>query len=189
MRLERTGERLGGKLRSLVGVEHLWRAVADNGLLHRFDAKGGVHRVREPMREHLTAVPVDHGHEIEKAFRHRDVRNVRRIDLPRSRNLHASEQIRINLVPFSRRRRAVLGVDGPKTHQAHEANDAASGDLAPTCLEHTLYRARSARGTLHVESVDLLHNGKVLFALCARGVVGRRTTQFDKSRLANHGHG
>ena len=37
----------------------------------------------------------------------------RRIDLPGSRHLHASEQIRINPVPFSRRRRAALRVDGP----------------------------------------------------------------------------
>ena len=55
MRLERTGERLGGKLRSLVGVEDLRRAVADNGFFHRFGAKGGVERVRESVCERLAA--------------------------------------------------------------------------------------------------------------------------------------
>ncbi len=183
MLLERTGERLGGKLRSLIGVEDLWRAVADNGFFHRFDAKGGVHRVREPVGERLTAMPVDYGHKIEKAFRHRDVRNVRRIDLPGSLHLHASEQIRINPVPVPGRRRAALRVDGPK---AHEANDAASGDLAPACLEHALDRARSARGTFHVEPVDLFHRRKVLFTLCPGTIVGRRTTQRKEPRLANH---
>ena len=64
--LERTGERFGGKLRSLIGVEDLWRAVADNGFFHRFDAKGDVHRVREPMGERLAAMPVDYGHKIVK---------------------------------------------------------------------------------------------------------------------------
>ena len=100
VRLERTGERLGGKLRSLVRIEDLWGAVADNGFFHRFDAKGCVHRVREPVGEHLAAMPVDYGHEIEKAFRHKDVRNVRRIDLAGSRHLRASEKVGVNLVPL-----------------------------------------------------------------------------------------
>ena len=134
-------------------------------------------------------MPVDYGHEIEKAFRHRDVRNVRRIDLPGSRHLHASEQIRINPVSFSWRRRAALGVDGPKAHKTHKANDAASGDLAPARLEHALDRARSACGTLHIEPVDLFHHGKVLLALAPRGVVGCRTTQRQEPRLANHRQG
>ena len=77
------------KLHSLIGVEDLRGAVADNGFFHRFDAEGGVERVREPVCERLAAMPVDYGHEIEKAFRHRDVRNVRRIGLPGSRHLHA----------------------------------------------------------------------------------------------------
>ena len=141
------------------------------------------------MGEHLAAIPVDHGHKIKKALRHRDVRNVRRIDLPGSRHLHASEQIRINPVPFSWRRRAALGVNGPKAHQAHEANDAASGDTDASRLEHALDRARSARGAFHVEPVDLFHHGKVLLALAPRSVVGRRTTQRQELRLANRGQG
>ena len=47
-------------------------------------------------------------------------------------------------MPFSWRRRAALGINGPKAHQAHEANDAASGDTDASRLEHALYRARSA---------------------------------------------
>ena len=39
--------------------------------------------------------------------------------------------------------------DGPKAHQAHEANDAASGDTDAAHPEHALDRARSACGTLH----------------------------------------
>ena len=90
------------------------------------------------MGEHLTAMPVDYGHKIKKALCHGDVRNVRRIDLPGSRHLHASEQIGIYLVSIPGRRRVALRIDGPKTHQAHEANDAASGDLAPARLKHAL---------------------------------------------------
>ena len=56
MRLERARERLGGKLRPLVRVEDLWGAVADNGLFHRFDAKGYAHRVRESVGEHLDLI-------------------------------------------------------------------------------------------------------------------------------------
>ena len=102
-------------------------------------------------------------------------------------HLHASEQIRIYLVPLPRRRRAVLRVDGPKAHKPHQANNAASGDTNASRPKLALYRAQSARGTLHVESVDLFHNGKVLLALASRGVVGRRTAQFDQFTLANHG--
>ena len=96
VRLECTRERLRSKLRSLVRVEHLRRSVADNGL----DAERGVERVREPVCKHLAAVPVDHGCEIKKAFRHRDVRNVRRIDLAGFRHLHVSEQVGVDLVPL-----------------------------------------------------------------------------------------
>ena len=109
----RTRERLGSKLRSLVGVEDFRGAVAGNGFFHRFDAEAGIQRVREPVGEHLAAVPVDHGCEIEKAFRHRDVRNVRRIDFAGFRHLRASEQIRIYLVSVPGRRCAALRVDGP----------------------------------------------------------------------------
>ena len=59
MRLERTGEGLGGKLRSLVRVERLGCSVTDNGFLCRFDAERGIERVREPMGKHLAAMPVD----------------------------------------------------------------------------------------------------------------------------------
>ena len=90
-------------------------------------------------------------------------------------------------MPFSRRRRAALRVDGSKAHKAHQTNDSASGDANAFCLKLALYRARSARGTLHVEPVDLLHDGKVLFALFPETVVGRRTAQFDQSALANYG--
>ena len=68
-------------------------------------------------------------------------------------------------------------------------NDAASGNLAPARLKHALDRARSARGTFHIEPVDLFHHGKVLLALAPRGVVGRRTTQRQEPRLANHRQG
>ena len=166
------------------GIEDLWRAVAGNSFLHRFDVECGAPRVREPVDQHLATAPVDHGCEIEKAFRHGDIRNVRRVDFAGSRHLHTSEQIGIYLVFFARRRRAALRVDSP---QAHKANDAAYGYTNASHPEPALYRARSARGTLHVEAVDLFHDGKVLFALFPRTVVGRRTAQFDQFALANYG--
>ena len=49
MRLERIRERLRSKLRPL----DFRCAVAGNGLFHRFDAEGGVERVREPVANAL----------------------------------------------------------------------------------------------------------------------------------------
>jgi len=74
------------------------------GLLQRLDAEPGFHGDRYAMAENPAAEPIDDGDEIDKAVRHRNVRNVRRPDLIWLRYRQIAQEIRINLVPWRRLR-------------------------------------------------------------------------------------
>src|ERR1019366_7418839 len=70
------GESLAGELAALTGLEYPGLAMFRQRLLQRLDAEAGLHRDRHAMAGHAPAEPVDGGHEINKAARHRDIGDV-----------------------------------------------------------------------------------------------------------------
>ena len=53
----------------------------DERFLERLDTEVSTERVRQPPRQHRAAHPVHDDHQVEKAFGHRDVSDVRAPDL------------------------------------------------------------------------------------------------------------
>src|SRR4249920_591609 len=74
--LEHIGERRGGKLAALVGVEDLGAATARKSLLEGFYAKVTGQGVGGAPRQHLAAVEVQDGHQVDKALGHGQVGDV-----------------------------------------------------------------------------------------------------------------
>src|SRR5713226_8733165 len=82
-----------------------WRAKASSSVSTQ---KGRFHRYRQPPGQNTPSRPVEHGGEIDEAALHRDVGYVHGPDLVRTRDLHAAQQIRIDLV-------AGFGLGGART--------------------------------------------------------------------------
>src|SRR5260370_21831399 len=68
-------------------------AMTSESILQRLDAEGCFHGDRQPPRQNTTCCPVQHHGEINEATRHRDVGDVHRPDLVRSRDLHVAQQV------------------------------------------------------------------------------------------------
>ena len=110
----RVGERVAGKLGTLVRVEYL-RGAGMQRRLERVDAENAVHRVRQPPRQDMAAGPVHHGDEIKKAIR-RDIGDVRRLVRPIDHQV--AQQVGIHPVLRVGHAGARLAVDD--RHQAHQ---------------------------------------------------------------------
>jgi hypothetical protein len=92
------GKGRAGELRALVGVEDVRLAMTREGILQCLDAEGSLHRDRQPPGQNATGRLIEHDGEIDEAVRHRDIGDVHGPDLVRPRDLHAAQQIRIDLV-------------------------------------------------------------------------------------------
>ena len=71
--VEQPGELAARELAALIGVEDLRLAVPGDRFFDGLRAERRVHRDRQPPRQHLAAVPVDDGRQVDEAARHRDV--------------------------------------------------------------------------------------------------------------------
>ena len=96
MRLEDAGEVGTGELAALVRIEDLRLTVALQRLLQCFDAKLGMHRVRQPPGQHPARVPVHNRHQIQEPALDRDVGDVVAPSLVRAINYQVFEKVRID---------------------------------------------------------------------------------------------
>ena len=167
------GERVAGKLGTLVRVEYL-RGAGMQRRLERVDAENAVHRVRQPPRQDMAAGPVHHGDEIKKAIRNRDIGDVSTPRLVRPIDHQVAQQVGIHPVLRVGHAGARLAVDCLHRHQAHQpphpvppADHALATQMAhhlPTAVE----RIRK------VQLVKPAHQCQVLRTLAQRRVVLRR---------------
>src|SRR6516165_10516699 len=93
--LEHSSELSASKLAALIGVEDLGLTIAGQRFLQSLDAEVGAERVRQPPRQHRTAVPVHDRHQVKKALGHRDIGDVRAPDLVDPFDRQPAEQIGI----------------------------------------------------------------------------------------------
>ena len=170
---EHAGEGGAGKLRALVGVDDLGLAVPRQRFFERLDAEVGLHRYRDAPRQHPPREPVEHGGEIDKAFRHRNIRDVHRPDLVGPHDLHAAQEIRVDRVSRLWLRRARTAAERLYPHPLHQRFDAPAAGLAPIGSQKTAQHPRPCEGKLQMQPVDLAHEFEIGCRYRARQVIHR----------------
>ena len=195
MRLEHIGERRGGELRALVGVEDLRRPVPSQRLLKCLDTQVTVQRVRYLPREHPARVPVHHCDQIHETPRHWDIADGRRPDLVRPFDRDVLEQVRVDLVAMTRHARARLRIERCQSHLAHQSLYPLTIDPMPARLQFVSPPTATVERQLKVDLVDQTHQRQVCLRHWARAVVRRRardleqfTAPGDRQRMLAHNH-
>ena len=113
---QRPGKEVAGVLAALVGIEDHWCRILQQRTMQSFQTEGGVQGVADLPREHVAAVPVHHGGEIQEPFAHGDVGDVGAPNMPRSFNLHTSQQVGIDPMPVGGFAQVRLGRNGLQAH-------------------------------------------------------------------------
>ena len=181
------GERRAGKLRPLIGVEDLGRARLKRRF-QRLDAKAGVHRVRQPPRQHVTAGPVHDRDQVQETRRHRNVGDVGAPNLVRAVDRQVPKQIRVDAVTRLRAARARLAVDRFQPHQPHQPADPAPPHSHALALQVAPHLPAAVERVLQRQFVHPPHQGQVLRALSPRRVVHRRAADAQQRALAPDAH-
>ena len=91
-------EASAGELRALASIEDFRQSVALDGFLQAIHTGPGIHRVRQPPPQHLAAVPVDNGDQVDKAVQQPDVGDVGAPHLVGADGACAPGQVRVNLM-------------------------------------------------------------------------------------------
>jgi len=162
MLLQESGKGLTGELAALVGVEDI-RSAFSKCFFQRLDAKVGIQGVGQPPGEHIPAVPVDDGHQVEKSTCHGDVGYISRPNLIRPGYLHPTEQVRVDFMPRCWFARPGMPVDGLEPHYAHESPDSFTVDPPALTLKTGGYFACPVKRRGQVLTVNQLHVNKILF--------------------------
>src|SRR5438445_4678029 len=180
---ENAGKGRTGKLRALVGVEDFRPAMTRESILQCLDAEGCFHRDRQPPGQNATGRPVEHDGEIDEAARHRDVGDVHGPDLVWARDLHAAQQIRIDLV-------ARFGLGGARTaierlypHPTHQRLHMPAADLAPLQSQQASQHTRTGEGELQGQPIQMPHDREVGGRHRARQIINAAAADFQNFRL------
>jgi hypothetical protein len=151
--------------------------------LERVDTELGAKRVRQSPRQHRTAHPVHDHHQVEKAFGHRDVGDVRAPHLIDPLDRDPTKQIRVDLVRRCRFAGVWSLVDRHQPHQPHQA-------LHPFAVHHVAlgrqprrHAARAVIGPGQILPVDQHHDRKIRLADLGRPPVDRRARYRQQSAL------
>ena len=147
--------------------------------------EAGVHGVGELPGQHVPAVPVHDGHQVQEALRHGDVGDVRGPDLVDPINLHSLQQIGKD--PVSRRWFAGVGtpVDRFQTHQPHQPSNPFSAHQIALLQQPGLHLPGAVEGGLQILTV---HQGHQLQVFCPgryRPVVHRGPADVQQDTLTH----
>jgi hypothetical protein len=93
-------EILAGERAARIGVENLGPALSERSL-QSFQAAGGVGGAGEFPSQNETAVPVNHGKQVDKTMWHWHIRDVATPDLIAPNDLYAAQQVRIDPIPVN----------------------------------------------------------------------------------------
>src|SRR5712672_848024 len=159
---ENAGKGRTGKLRALVGVDDFRPAMTRESILQCLNAEGRLHRDRQPPGQNTTCRPIEHDGEIDEAVRHRDVGDVHGPDLVWARDLHAAQQIRMDLVAGFRLRRARTAIERLYLHPPHQRLHMPAADLAPLQSQQASQHTRTGEGILQMQPIETLHDLEVL---------------------------
>jgi len=135
-----------GELAALIRVEDIRLAVMSQGILQRLDAERRFHGDRQPPRQNPAAEPIKHDSQIDEAACHRDVRDVHRPYLVRPRDLHPTQQIRMDLAAGLRLRRSRTPIERFYPHPPHQHLHMPAADLAPLGSQQASQHPRAGEG-------------------------------------------
>ena len=97
------------------------------------------------------------GDEIDEAARHRDIGDIRRPDLIGPLDLHAAQQIGINLVARRGFRGVAAPIDRLDPHAPHQRCHVSAADGDAFALEKIAQHARAREGAFQMQFVDATH--------------------------------
>src|SRR5262249_56839279 len=126
-----------GELAAVTRLEDSRLAVTSKGIFKPRNAERGLLGDRQPPRQHAATEPVEHDGEVDKAPRHRNIRDVHRPDLVRPRDLNAPQQIGVDLVARLRRVGAWTAIGRFYPHAPHQRSYMPTADLAPLSRQRT----------------------------------------------------
>src|SRR5262249_54889332 len=121
--------------------------------------------------------------EVDKAPRHRNIRDVHRPDLVRPRDLKAPQQIRVDLVARLRRGGARTPIERFYPHAQHQHSYMPTAALAPLSIHHTSQHARTGEWVLQVQPIDTMHDRQLRLRHRPWQVVDTATTDVESFRL------
>ena len=134
------------------------------GFGQRLDTEGSVQGVGESPGQYLAAGPVHDGHEIGKALSHWQVGYVGTPDVVGNGDIHASQQVRIDLVLDVGNGGAGPAVDGADSHQLYELGDMAPTDVVSQAAQFVHDPAAAVEGICQVDLVDMPHHLQVILS-------------------------
>ena len=186
MLLQKFSEALAGELAPLVGVEDLRLSLAQC-FFQGFDAEISVQGVGQPPGHHVAAVPIHAGHQVQEAPGHGDVGDISRPHLVGPGDLHATQQIRVDLVP--RRRLAGPGppVDDLQSQGPHQTLDPLPVYPVTLSAQPDFHAPRPVEGRGQILLVYLLHEGQVLLGRGPGPVVDTRSADAQQGALPDGG--
>ncbi len=118
--LQESRKLLAGELAALIGVEDLRRAIPADRLLHGLHAEVRRQRIGQPPRQHPATRPIEDRTEIHKPAPHRNVGDIGRPHMIRSRDRQRTQQIGINLMGKMRLAGPRLPIDRREAHPPHQ---------------------------------------------------------------------
>jgi hypothetical protein len=152
------GHELGAaELAALVGVDDLRRSPARRRLAQGLDAEVRLHRDRHPVRQHPSAGPVQHRHQVHPATRHRDVGDVQRPDLVGALDGQPAQRVREHRVRRVLLARVGLAVQRLDAHAPHQRAHVPPADLDALQAQQVAQHAAAGERVLQVQLVDAAH--------------------------------
>src|SRR5512135_756510 len=171
------------ELRSLVGVEDL-RPAHRQRLLERLQAEPPLQRVRQPPREHVPAVPVDHCRQVHEAMPHRHIRDVRTPNLVDAGQHPIAEQVGVDPRLRCRRGGPRPGEQRLQAHHSHEPLDPLAIDRLPGTLQTRRHPPAAVERGLEELLVDQPHQAQVFLRLGGRWEIVARSVEAQEFALS-----
>ena len=168
--LEPLGELAAGELGTLVGVEDAGLVLSERAV-QGLQAKARVEGVGQRPGEHIAAVPVDDGDQIQEPEGHRHIGDVGGPHEVRVAKLHVADEVGVDRVRGVRAAGVRPG-DGPlQAHAAHQALHAFAVHGVTLAAQPGGHLATAEERGLEVLGVDAAHQCQVLRRLPGRGEV------------------
>jgi len=161
LRQQPAGKGVAGELAALVGVEDL-RPTPAQGLFQGLNTEVHIQSVGQPPGQHVAAVPVHDGHQVQEAPGHGYVGDVGGRHLVDPVDLQPSQQVGIDFVP--KRWLAGVGtpVDGFQGHHLHQPPDPLEVDLVSLLAQPGGHPSGAVEWCLQILTVHQCHQLQVL---------------------------
>lgn len=152
-----------GELTALIGVED-HRFSGRQGVLQGAEAEQVVQGVRELPGQHVAAVPVDHGHQVQESRWHRHIGDVRRPHQVGVIQPHPAQQVGVHGMLWMGFTGMWTGDTPLDSHQSHQALYALAIDVVALAFQPQGHLSGAKEGCAHVLLINEPHVRQILFS-------------------------